>query len=152
MNVDCKTFQQLTAQELYGLLRLRQEVFVVEQNCPYLDSDGVDLLATHFLIQQGQDTGRTVSAYARLYWDEKGENLVRLGRVVTAQALRKQGLGAKIVQAALDFAGQHHRPHSVEIHAQEVAMGFYQHFGFVAQGESFLEDGIPHRVMVKIMG
>ncbi len=148
MKVESKTFAQLTGLDLYGIMRLRQEVFVVEQNCPYLDADGVDIQATHLLIRGGEETGCGVLAYGRLYWDETEDHVVKLGRVVTAQTLRTQGYGGAIVESAIDFTKNHYRPQAMQIHAQEYALGFYAKYGFVSKGELFLEDNIPHRLMV----
>lgn len=148
MKVESKTFAQLSGLELYGIMRLRQEVFVVEQNCPYLDADGVDITATHLFMKGGEETGHTVVAYARLYWDESLDNVVKLGRVVTAESLRKQGVGGEMVEAAIAFTKNHYRPQAIRIHAQEYALGFYGKYGFITVGDTFLEDNIPHRLMV----
>lgn len=127
---------ELTARRLYGILRLRVDVFVVEQNCPYPELDGRDLLATtrHFWLGD-------VDSSLRLMTEPDGT--YRIGRVVTAKHARGQGLAATLMTAALASVGD---ADSV-LDAQTYAQGFYAKFGYVAEGEEFDEDGIPHVTM-----
>ncbi len=145
MNLHIKTFDQLSTQELYEILRLRCAVFVVEQNCPYQDIDGRDdFAATHiFYEEQGE-----VIAYLRCYYPE-GEiagGTLRMGRVISAR--RGIGLGAKVVSAAIAHAKEQLRPARIYIEAQCYAIGFYEKAGFRTCGDEFLEDGIPHVPMM----
>ncbi|GAA3578053.1 GNAT family N-acetyltransferase [Amycolatopsis ultiminotia] len=130
---------ELTAAQLYAILRLRSEVFVVEQDCVYADIDGRDLPAdTRHLWLTGEDG--ELLAYLRVLTDPGG--LRRIGRVVTARAARGRGLAARLMAAALaDATGE------FVLDAQTYAQGLYARFGFVPEGEEFLEDGIPHRTM-----
>ena len=129
---------ELTATQLYGLLRLRAEVFVVEQACAYLDPDGRDLLSTtrHLWVEGGD--GEVVAAL-RVVGDA-------IGRVVTAPAHRSRGLAAELVKAAV--ARTEARP--VHLHAQSHLVGWYENLGFAVDGDEYVEDGIPHTPMVLV--
>ncbi|MBB4685240.1 GNAT family N-acetyltransferase [Amycolatopsis jiangsuensis] len=130
---------ELTAAQLYAILRLRADVFVVEQDCVYADLDGRDLEPdTRHRWFTGDDG--EVLAYLRVLADPGGVD--RIGRVVTARIARGQGLAGRLMAAALDgVTGE------FVLDAQTYAQGLYARFGFVAEGEEFLEDGIPHRTM-----
>ncbi|MFF5988959.1 GNAT family N-acetyltransferase [Prauserella flavalba] len=126
----------LTAAELHDLLRLRVDVFVVEQECPYPEIDGKDLLpGTHHIWEQG-DGG--VTGCLRVL--EQPGGVLRIGRVCTAASARGTGLGARLMAAALEYAGDA----ECVLDAQTYAQGFYARFGFEPEGEEFDEDGIPH--------
>lgn len=135
---ECKPFGSLTVFELHAALRLRAEVFVVEQACAYQDPDALDPDARHVL---GWIDGR-LAAYARFLESPDG---VRLGRIATAQALRGSGLGRALIRESLDRIGARR----VVIHAQAHLRGLYGEFGFRAEGSEFPEDGIPHIRMVR---
>ncbi|MFB9931974.1 GNAT family N-acetyltransferase [Amycolatopsis halotolerans] len=127
----------LAAADLYEILRLRSEVFVVEQDCVYADIDGRDLLPETQHLWLASDT--EILAYLRVLAEPGGG---RIGRVVTAKSARGQGLAAQLMAAALDGAvGE------FVLDAQTYAQGLYARFGFVAEGEEYLEDGIPHITM-----
>ncbi|GLZ31230.1 ElaA protein [Lentzea sp. NBRC 105346] len=127
----------LTPAQLYGFLRLRAEVFVVEQNSLYLDLDGRDLEPTtrHFWLET--DSPKPV-AYLRLL--EEPDGSFRIGRVVTARAARGCGFSRRLVEAALADVG--HAPCVLD--AQVYVADFYASFGFEPEGNEFIEDGIPH--------
>lgn len=129
----------LTVRTFHDIVRLRLEVFVVEQGCPYPELDGRDLLATtqHVWIEE---SGEVVS-YLRVYPGADGSTWI--GRVVTAAGHRRRGLGAALMDHALALAT---RP--VRISAQAQLEGWYAAFGFRRCGEDFLEDGIPHTPMI----
>ncbi|WP_020657557.1 GNAT family N-acetyltransferase [Amycolatopsis benzoatilytica] len=128
----------LTAADLYAILRLRSEVFVVEQECVYADLDGRDLLAStqHLWLTADQD----VLAYLRILAEPGGG--LRIGRVVTEASARGRGLAGELMAAALDGVSE-----QFVLDAQTYAQGLYARYGFVAEGEEFLEDGIPHVTM-----
>jgi ElaA protein len=129
----------LTAAQLYAVLRLRCDVFVVEQECAYPEVDGRDLLpGTRHLWISDSDDG--VDAYLRVLAEPGGVG--RIGRVVTAKSARSRGLAGELMAAALDGA-----PGEFVLDAQTYAQGLYARFGFVAEGEEFLDDGIPHITM-----
>lgn len=128
----------LDAATLYAILRLRSEVFVVEQACAYLDADGRDVEPG--CVQLWVEERGVVLATARLLVEPVGH---RFGRLCTAPAARSRGLGAALVQEALALAG----PAPVVIDAQSHLAGWYGRFGFVATGHEFVEDGIAHTEM-----
>ncbi|MFC4904684.1 MULTISPECIES: GNAT family N-acetyltransferase [Kocuria] len=134
------TAAELSSAQLYGLLRLRTDVFVVEQACPYPELDGRDLEpgCRHGWIERD---GRVLSTLRLLVEDTPdGSALLRIGRVATAADARGQGLSAALLRAALARCG----PAPVVLDAQAHLEGWYGRFGFARAGETFLEDGIPH--------
>jgi ElaA protein len=137
--VHSARFSELTTSQLYGILRLRSEVFVVEQECVYLDLDDRDTepTTTHWWIED--DRGRVV-ATARLIRMKPGS---KVGRVVVDREHRRSGLGARIVEQALRVA-----PRPTHADAQAHLEQWYGRFGFVRDGDEFIEDGIPHVPMV----
>ncbi|WP_036386225.1 GNAT family N-acetyltransferase [Muricauda sp. MAR_2010_75] len=140
MEAVIKTFDELSTEELYQILRLRSEVFVVEQNCVYQDIDNKDQKALHVL---GLKNGGLV-AYTRMFrpgdYFENGS----IGRVVVANNQRKYGYGKQIMQVSLAALAQRFPKTSIEISAQKYLLKFYTEMGFIAFGEEYLEDGIPH--------
>lgn len=143
----CKPFHELTAHQLYAIMALRQEVFIVEQNCPYLDADGKDFKSWHLM---GYDDDGKLVAYARLL--PKGvayENHASIGRVITSESVRRTGAGKALMKAALNEIEQLFPGENLKIGAQTYLRSFYENFGFVVSGEEYLEDGIPHFPMVR---
>lgn len=140
MNKIVKTFDELTARELYAILQARSAVFVEEQQCAYQDIDGVDQLATHLWYR---DAGHPVPAYARVFGKQDEPNTMVIGRVLTIA--RGTGLGARLLHDAVALARQMN-PHANEIwmEAQRYAIGFYEREGFRVTSDPFLEDGIEH--------
>jgi ElaA protein len=137
----CKSFDELSREELYGILALRQEVFIVEQRCPYADADGRDLDAAHlFCLEAGR-----VIACARLFAPGPAEAVI--GRVVTSPAVRRTGLGRELMRRAIDALRDQHGPTAIRLGAQSYLERFYGSFGFIRAGEDYLEDGIPHLPM-----
>ncbi len=143
MNWILKPWCELTTDELYDLLALRVEVFVVEQTCPFQDLDGLDRRdgVLHLL---GWQDGALV-AYARLMAPgvAKSEQVV-IGRVVTAPEARGDGLGHRLMQQALQECARLWPGVSIYLGAQAHLQGFYGRHGFTAVGEPYLEDDIPH--------
>ncbi len=143
----CKPFYELTAPQLYSIMTLRQEVFVVEQNCAYLDADGKDLKGYHLT---GYDDDGKLVAYARLL--PKGvsyENFVSIGRVVTSPSVRGTGAGQSLMKEALNCMDALFPGESIKLGGQSYLRNFYESFGFVVSGEEYLEDDIPHLPMVR---
>jgi ElaA protein len=139
----CKHFNELGLSELYALMRLRQIVFSVEQDCAYLDADGADLDAHHVL---GFARGELV-AYARILKPGTRYQQSSIGRVITAAEIRGTGFGRELMKVALEYCGQIHPSAGVRISAQARLEKFYQSFGFVSDGEPYTEDNIPHLAM-----
>lgn len=141
MNWYVKAFNELSLTELYEILKLRQEVFVVEQTCPYLDADGADDTALHLFARN--DKGAIV-AYARLYLPNTNNSYSRIGRVISAQSVRRTGIGRELMQRAIDYIAEHAPTSTIRIGAQVYLLAFYKSFGFVPVSEEYLEDDIPH--------
>lgn len=135
-------FTQLTNIELYQLLKLRVDVFVVEQNCPYPELDGNDILdgVYHLLGYQGD----TLVACARLLNKGITYPSVSIGRVATLQTARGDGLGHALLHQAIIECNKLWSGESIEIGAQEHLTPFYQQHGFIQTSEMYLEDDIPH--------
>lgn len=145
MQVSIKAFDELTIHELYQILRLRSEVFVVEQDCVYQDVDNKDQKALHVIGLKGDE----VVAYTRIFKPGDYFDNVSIGRVVVRQDQRKYGLGKKIMLATMAAIDQRFPNKPIEISAQSYLLKFYTDLGFSAFGEEYLEDGIPHRRMLK---
>ena len=133
-----KPFHQLTTDELYELLRVRSEVFVVEQNCVYQDLDGDDQKAIHLWLTL---EGKTV-ALARVCPAGTHMTEISIGRVITTE--RGKGYGKEILLHAIDAATEHFGATVIDIEAQEYAKGFYESVGFKQSSDTFMLDGIPH--------
>lgn len=137
------TPDELDAPTLYAVLRLRTDIFVVEQNCPYPELDGRDLEpATRHLWLAPPDDRLDVRAYLRTLADPDG--VVRIGRVCTAPGSRGAGLSGRLVEAAL-----HQTARTYVLDAQSHLTGLYARYGFVPTGPEYVEDGIPHVPMVR---
>lgn len=147
IHYHCKPFEELTRAELYALLALRQEVFIVEQHCPYLDADGKDQSAWHLL---GMTTDGQLATYSRLLpVGVSYEGYVSIGRVITAPFARNRGLGRPLMEAAIGWVEAQWPSERIKISAQAHLQGYYTSVGFRVQGEVYLEDGIPHIGMVR---
>ena len=131
-------FQELTVDELYELLRVRSEVFVVEQDCVYQDMDGDDQKAIHLWLTVADK----VVALARVCPAGTHMEEVSIGRVITTE--RGKGYGKQIMLHAIDAAVEHFNAKRIDIEAQEYARGFYESVGFRQSSEFFILDGIPH--------
>ena len=133
-----KAFNELTLDELYELLRVRSEVFVVEQNCVYQDMDGDDKQSIHLWLTKGEK----VVALARVC--PAGVHLSEnsIGRVITTE--RGKGYGEQIMRAAIEAAVEHFGATLIEIEAQEYAQAFYEKVGFRKVSDTFMLDNIPH--------
>ena len=133
-----KTFQELTVDELYELLRVRSEVFVVEQDCVYQDMDGDDQKAIHLWLTLADK----VVALARVCPAGTHMKGISIGRVITT--VRGKGYGKQIMLHAIDAAKEHLGAKQIDLEAQEYAKGFYESVGFKQSSDTFMLDGIPH--------
>jgi ElaA protein len=140
LNITVKDFQQLTKKELYDLLQLRSEVFVVEQDCVYQDIDGKDEKALHIL---GYIGGKLV-AYTRIFKPGGYFKEASIGRVVVRHHERKFKHGYTIMNASIEAIKDIFSTHDIRISAQTYLKKFYNNLGFKEVGEEYLEDGIPH--------
>lgn len=134
-----KTFDELTADEVYEIIRSREEIFVVEQNCPYQETDGTDRRSIHVFSRN--EEGR-VTSYLRIFAKDKETNTVQIGRVLTLK--HGTGLGGKLLKKGIEIAEERMNAETIYIEAQTYAAGYYAREGFVITSGEFLEDGIPH--------
>jgi ElaA protein len=138
-------FEALTTRELYDVLQLRSEVFVVEQACIFQDMDGADAQAMHLL---GTLAGQLV-AYARCFAAGAKFSEASIGRVATRDRVRGSGVGHVLMQQALAYLPQQWGPQAIRIGAQARLEHFYRQYGFVKTGAPYIEDGIPHIEMLR---
>ena len=145
MNFIVKTFKELATSELYEILQLRSEVFVVEQNCVYQDIDGKDQKALHVLgIKKGK-----IIAYTRLFNSGEYFDTPSFGRVIIKETERKYGYGHHLIKASIQAVVDNYNETKITISAQTYLKKFYESHGFVKVGEDYLEDGIPHIEMIR---
>jgi len=142
METVIRKFDELTNKELYEILRAREKVFVVEQNCAYQEIDGQDENSVHIFIR---DDEGSVLAYLRVFPREGEPGTVQIGRVITIS--RGTGLGRRILHEGVQYALEHMKAESLYLEAQKYAAGFYAKEGFRINSGEFMEDGIPHVVM-----
>ena len=147
-----KPFADLTVYELYDIMALRQKVFVIEQNCPYLDADGKDLKGWHLMGRQISDEnteGGVLAVYTRLL--PKGvsyDDYASIGRVVSSASVRGSGAGKILMQKSIEMMEKLFPNEPVKIGAQTYLLKFYESIGFESTGEEYLEDDIPHTSMI----
>lgn len=145
MQILFKTFNELNLEELYQILQLRSEVFVVEQDCVYQDVDGKDSDALHVMgIKEGKVIAYTRCFDKGFYFEEAS-----IGRVVVKQSERKNELGHLILKASVEAIKEHFKTDNIKLSAQQYLTDFYESHGFMQIGEGYLEDGIPHIAMIK---
>jgi ElaA protein len=147
MIIKCMPFYELSLDELYAIMVLRQEVFVLEQNCPFVDADGKDQLAWHLMVL---DENQKLAAYTRLF--DKSiyyENYTSIGRVVTSANTRGGGIGKFLIQNSIQKTIELFGNEPIKIGAQSYLIKFYQSFGFELTGNDYIEDGIEHTYMIK---
>ncbi len=142
MQLIIKRFGELTLEELYEILKIRVDVFVVEQKCPYPEIDGLDKDAYHLILRD--ENG--IAAYLRVL--KAGTKFAEpsLGRILTAR--RGEGLGAEIVRRGIEFIREKFGGGKIKIEAQVYARGFYEKLGFKQCSEPFWDDGIEHIEMI----
>ncbi|WP_299114935.1 GNAT family N-acetyltransferase [uncultured Winogradskyella sp.] len=145
LEIKTKTFQEITTKELYDLLQLRAEVFVVEQDCVYQDIDGKDQKALHVL---GYKNGKLV-AYTRVFKPGYYFEEASIGRVVVKQSEREHKYGYDIMKASVEVLKDFYNASRIRISAQTYLKRFYNNLEFFEVGEEYLEDGIPHINMLK---
>jgi ElaA protein len=143
--VKTKYFNELNTQELYDLLQLRSEVFVVEQNCVYQDIDGKDKKALHVLGYKNKN----LVAYTRVFKAGDYFKQASIGRVVVLQNERQHKYGYDIMEASIKAIQDYFNTKTIKLSAQTYLKTFYNNCGFTEQGEEYLEDGIPHIEMIK---
>lgn len=140
MKIEIKPFNELSVQELYKILSLRNEVFIVEQNCVYQDLDGYDASALHVMQFENED----LVAYARIFDKGIKYKTASIGRVVVYPGKRNLNLGHILVNAAVAGVHEYFNTQEITISAQEHLQKFYAAHGFVTTSDMYLEDDIPH--------
>ncbi len=141
----CKSFNTLTPCELYAIIQLRNEVFVIEQNCVFQDADGKDQKCYHLM---GYAAGK-LAAYARLVPAGISYTFISIGRIVTSPKYRNKGAGKALLNTAIEKCNQLFGEQTIKIGAQLYLKNFYESFGFLQVGEVYDEDGIPHIEMLR---
>jgi ElaA protein len=147
--IKCIPYDKLSLDQLYEIMKLRQEVFIVEQNCPFVDADGKDQLAWHLMML---DENNKLTAYTRLF--DKNvyyEGYTSIGRVVTSAHARGGGIGKMLMQKSIEKSIELFGNEPIKIGAQCYLTKFYQSLGFELTGNDYLEDGIEHTFMIKLL-
>lgn len=145
MQTIIKTFQELTTVELYDLLQLRSEVFVVEQDCVYQDVDGKDANALHVLGYKNN----VLIGYSRLFKAGNYFSEASIGRVIIKPSERKYGYGHELIKKSIEVIETEFNTKEIHISAQTYLKQFYESHGFIQVGDGYLEDDIPHIKMVR---
>lgn len=141
MNFIAKDFSELTATELYEIIKSRNEIFLLEQKIICQDLDDVDYVSTHCFIQEGK---RAV-AYLRAFCSDEDKRIVTVGRVLTLE--HKKGLGTILMQKSIEEIKKRFLCDKICVHAQKQAIGFYEKMGFCVVSDEFLEEGVVHVTM-----
>ena len=140
-----KKFSELSIEELYQILRLRSEVFIVEQDCVYQDLDNKDQISVHIFIKEKNE----IVAYTRIFKSGDYYKNPSIGRVVVSKKNRGKELGKKIMIYSIDYIQENLKGDKIELSAQKYLDKFYKDLDFYKIGEDYLEDGIPHQRMIK---
>lgn len=141
MKLNTKLYDELTLDELYEILKIRVDVFVVEQNCPYPELDGVDKYCYHVMATEGE----ALVGYLRVIPAGIVYDTVSIGRVISLK--RRCGIATELLHEGIAVAKQKFQATSIKIGAQTYAEPLYQSVGFVSYGKTYLEDGLPHICM-----
>jgi ElaA protein len=147
LQITTKLFTDLSTSELYQILQLRSEVFVVEQDCVYQDIDFKDQKALHVIGVKNHK----IVAYTRIFKPGDYFENASIGRVVVAINERKFGYGHLIMKHSIEAIQSNFKETTIKISAQKYLKNFYESHGFIQQGNEYLEDGIPHIAMLKFM-
>ncbi|WP_126244844.1 GNAT family N-acetyltransferase [Chitinophaga rhizosphaerae] len=142
---EIKSFEALSNEELYQVLRLRNEVFVVEQQCAYQDADNYDQRAFH--VMGSTDAG--LAAYTRIFAPGIKFDVASIGRVVTASFARNHGFGRELMNVSIAAVQEKWGNIAIKISAQQYLQKFYESLGFVQCSDTYLEDNIPHIEMIR---
>ncbi|MFD1216434.1 GNAT family N-acetyltransferase [Microbulbifer celer] len=142
------TFDQLTSTELYEILRTRQEVFIVEQNCAYQDADEIDQRAWHLTCWDSNAEAPTLLAYLRVVMPGEKYSEPSIGRVLTRNSVRGTGVGRELLRLGIQHTQREYPQAAIRISAQLYLKRFYEEFGFEQTSGTYDEDGIPHIEMV----
>lgn len=139
-----KTFNELSTADIYSMLQLRSEIFVVEQNCAYQDIDDKDQNALHLLLKKNN----YLIGYSRMFKPGDYFKQASIGRVLVKKNERKNKYGSLLMQLSIKAIKDTFNEKKIKISAQIYLIGFYKKLGFLPEGEEYLEDGIPHVAML----
>lgn len=145
MQTIIKKYSELTVDELYEILKLRSEVFVVEQNCVYQDIDDIDKRSYHIYMKEKDNP--EIKVYLRVF--EKDNDTSQIGRVVTAMDCRRKGYASQLIIKGIEISKKEMKKTKVYLEGQVYAAKLYEKLGFKIISDEFLEDGIPHYKMLK---
>lgn len=145
MKISVKKYNELTIENIYSILQLRSEVFVVEQNCVYQDIDKKDQIAYHVI---GMKKNKLI-AYSRIFDSGDYFSKPSIGRIVVKEEYRGFSFGYQLVKESIVFIEKNFKEKTILISAQKYLKKFYNNFRFIQQGEEYLEDGIPHIKMMR---
>lgn len=140
MNWELKKFEELNAEEIYEILKIRNEVFIVEQKCPYQDCDGKDKKSYHLYFQDG---GKII-AYLRILKKGVSYDEISIGRVLVLKNYRGKGIAREMLLKAINFVELNLNEKEIKIQAQTYLVNFYRSLGFKEISKEYLEDNIPH--------
>jgi len=144
MNWEIKKFNELNVMELYNILKVRTDVFVVEQECPYSECDGKDIKSYHLYTKDGDD----VIAYLRILPPGLSYEESSIGRVLVRKDNRGKGLAKEMMKIAMNFIKEDLKEYKIRLSGQEYLINFYKDLGFQVVSDMYLEDGIPHVEMI----
>lgn len=145
VSIFVKSFKELSKLELYKILRLRAEVFIVEQDCVYQDVDNKDQKALHVILKKSEE----IIGYTRLFWPGDYFKEASIGRVVISKKERHNNYGSELMKASILAISEKMKEKKIKISAQTYLKIFYNNLGFLESGKEYLEDGIPHVAMFK---
>ena len=145
VSIFVKSFEELSKLELYKILRLRAEVFIVEQDCVYQDVDDKDQKALHVILKKSDE----IIGYTRLFWPGDYFKEASIGRVVISKKERDNNYGSELMKASILAISEKMKEKKIKISAQTYLKNFYNNLGFLESGKEYLEDGIPHVAMFK---
>ena len=140
MNWELKKFEELNAEEIYEILKIRNEVFIVEQKCPYQDCDGKDKKSYNLYFQDG---GKII-AYLRILKKGVSYDEISIGRVLVLKNYRGKGIAREMLLKAINFVELNLNEKEIKIQAQTYLVNFYRSLGFKEISKEYLEDNIPH--------
>ena len=141
MKLTVKKFEELTASELYEILKARAKVFIIEQNINYQDMDNIDYISFHCFYMQNNE----VTAYLRAFCQSNNQSVIHIGRVLTLN--HGKGTGRKLMEESIKTIKNKTKCTKICLNAQKYAVGFYEKFGFKSVSDEFLEEGIIHIAM-----
>ena len=141
ITITTKRFSDLKLEELYGILRVRSEVFVTGQKCLYVDPDGRDFGSVQVFASKGE----RIIGCLRIYGKEAG--VLQIGRVAVIESLRGSGIGRMMMRQAISYVTENSTDEKIYLEAQTYAIGFYEKLGFKVISDEFLDEGIPHKGM-----